>query len=156
MTPSEQIIRLFISSTFSDFAIERSLLHQRIFPAIRTFCRRPGVRFQPIDLRWGVSQELVLDSRSWPLPSQDVSGRDAARKWYKRATVAALLAHTSPGLARAMPELPGSLLSQDGAIPDAVPESRGLADTTPPPPHTCPAVDRGWPARSADKLHPDA
>jgi hypothetical protein len=49
-------IRLFVSSTFSDFTAERTLLQQEIFPALRDLCRQDGFRFQPIDLRWGVSE----------------------------------------------------------------------------------------------------
>lgn len=56
-TAPGQIIRLFVSSTFSDFKAERTLLLYDIFPALRDLCRQEGFRFQPIDLRWGVSQE---------------------------------------------------------------------------------------------------
>jgi hypothetical protein len=56
-TAPGQIIRLFVSSTFADFSVERTLLQQNIFPALQDLCRQEGFRFQPIDLRWGVSQE---------------------------------------------------------------------------------------------------
>jgi WD40 repeat protein len=56
-TAPGQIIRLFVSSTFADFSAERTLLQQDIFPALRDLCRQEGFRFQPIDMRWGVSQE---------------------------------------------------------------------------------------------------
>jgi WD40 repeat protein len=48
-------IRLFVSSTFADFQRERDVLQQRVFPVLRALCTQAGVRFQPIDLRWGVS-----------------------------------------------------------------------------------------------------
>jgi hypothetical protein len=53
--------RLFVSSTFSDFRRERVVLQTRVFPRLRTYCRKHGYRFQPIDLRWGINQEAQLD-----------------------------------------------------------------------------------------------
>jgi hypothetical protein len=58
--PLDNIIRLFISSTFSDFQVERTVLQRRVFPRLRALCREGGVRFQPIDMRWGVSEEASL------------------------------------------------------------------------------------------------
>jgi uncharacterized protein DUF4062 len=49
------IIRLFVSSTFADFQRERDVLQHRVFPMLRELCTQAGLRFQPIDLRWGVS-----------------------------------------------------------------------------------------------------
>ncbi len=57
MADTSKIIRLFISSTFADFAVEREILQRDVFPAVRDICRAEGFRFQPIDLRWGVNQE---------------------------------------------------------------------------------------------------
>lgn len=50
-------IRLFISSTFSDFRAERDILQRHVFPKLRQLCLSKGLRFQAIDLRWGVSEE---------------------------------------------------------------------------------------------------
>jgi len=47
--------RLFISSTFGDFAAERLLLQNEVFPKLEQFCADRGVRFQAVDLRWGIS-----------------------------------------------------------------------------------------------------
>lgn len=52
--------RLFISSTFSDFIIERNILNDDIFPEIDKFCQAQGYNFQLIDLRWGVNNEAAL------------------------------------------------------------------------------------------------
>lgn len=49
--------RLFISSTFSDFAAEREALQQRVFPELEKFCVERGARFQAVDLRWGITEE---------------------------------------------------------------------------------------------------
>ena len=49
-------IRLFISSTFSDFVAEREALRTMVFPQLQDYCRVRGATFQPIDLRWGVNE----------------------------------------------------------------------------------------------------
>src|SRR5215469_2121314 len=49
-------IRLFMSSTFTDFQTERDVLQRRVFVQLRRLCAAHGYRFQPIDLRWGVSE----------------------------------------------------------------------------------------------------
>lgn len=58
------IIRLFVSSTFSDLKLERDALQQRVFPKLEQRCLRDGFQFQAIDLRWGVSSEAGLDHRT--------------------------------------------------------------------------------------------
>ena len=45
------LIRLFVSSTFADFAFEREVLQRAVFPRLRALCAAQGCRFQPIDLR---------------------------------------------------------------------------------------------------------
>lgn len=52
-------IRVFISSTFKDFQIERELLIKQVFPKIRQRCNERDVDFMEIDLRWGVTEEQV-------------------------------------------------------------------------------------------------
>jgi hypothetical protein len=56
-TAQSKTFRLFISSTFSDFAAEREALQERVFPALEKFCAERGARFQAIDLRWGITEE---------------------------------------------------------------------------------------------------
>jgi hypothetical protein len=53
-----RIFRLFISSTFSDFIAEREALQQVVFPELETYCAKHGARFQAVDLRWGVTEEV--------------------------------------------------------------------------------------------------
>jgi hypothetical protein len=57
-------IRLFVSSTFSDMKAERDVLQADVFPRLRQLCLSNGLRFQPIDLRWGVPQEASKDNRA--------------------------------------------------------------------------------------------
>jgi hypothetical protein len=56
--------RVFVSSTFEDFAVERNVLRSEVWPRLRDLCRQHGARFQPIDLRWGVSEEAALDQQT--------------------------------------------------------------------------------------------
>lgn len=58
------IIRVFVSSTFSDLKVERDALQQRVFQKLEQRCQKDGFQFQAIDLRWGVSTEAGLDHRT--------------------------------------------------------------------------------------------
>ena len=59
-----RVFRLFVSSTFSDMVAERNALQEDVFPRLRELCFKHGARFQPIDLRWGISQEAGLSQRA--------------------------------------------------------------------------------------------
>jgi WD40 repeat protein/ribosomal protein L9 len=56
--------RMFVSSTFADFAAERGILQRELFPALDAYCTAKGYQFYPIDLRWGVNEEAQLDHRT--------------------------------------------------------------------------------------------
>ncbi len=56
--------RVFISSTFKDLEEERNALRELVYPELVEHCRARGARFQPIDLRWGVSEEAGLDQQA--------------------------------------------------------------------------------------------
>ena len=58
------LIRVFVSSTFSDMKHERNGLAAEAFPKLEQLCQRQGFQFQAIDLRWGVSTEAGLDHRT--------------------------------------------------------------------------------------------
>ena len=58
------VIRLFVSSTFSDMKHERNALQEDVFPRLELLCSRNGFQFQAIDLRWGVSSEAGLAHRT--------------------------------------------------------------------------------------------
>lgn len=64
MPQSHHTFRVFVSSTFSDLKAERNALQARVFPRLRELCAQHGARFQPIDLRWGVSEEASLDQQA--------------------------------------------------------------------------------------------
>src|ERR1700692_4296115 len=56
--------RLFVSSTFADFAAERNVLQREVFPTLDAYCTTNGYQFLPLDLRWGVNEEAQLDQRT--------------------------------------------------------------------------------------------
>jgi WD40 repeat protein len=64
MLTLSRTIRLFVSSTFSDMKAERDVLQREVFPKLRQLCLANGMRFQPIDLRWGVPEEAAQDNRT--------------------------------------------------------------------------------------------
>ena len=78
-TRQRPIIRIFVSSPFSDFRFERDALQRYAFLELERRCLDEGFQFQAIDLRWGVSTEAGLDHRTMRIcfeelrRSQDVS-----------------------------------------------------------------------------------
>jgi hypothetical protein len=64
MPHATRTFRLFVSSTFSDLRAERDALQEHVFPALSRLCMAKGAVFQPIDLRWGVSDEAGLDQQT--------------------------------------------------------------------------------------------
>lgn len=64
MKRRELTFKVFVSSTFSDFRAERRALQDEVFPRLRAFCEARNARFQPVDLRWGVSEEAALDQQT--------------------------------------------------------------------------------------------
>lgn len=53
------VIRVFLSSTFRDMAVERNHLIQTVFPRLKQLAQEHGITLQEIDLRWGVTEEQV-------------------------------------------------------------------------------------------------
>jgi WD40 repeat protein len=72
MSTASSLIRLFVSSTFSDFVLEREVLQQDVFPRLRTLCESEGCRFQPVDLRWGVSEEAANEKRTLAICLEEI------------------------------------------------------------------------------------
>lgn len=64
MAQQRKIFRVFISSTFSDMKHERGILQRDAFPRLERFCETKGAKFQAVDLRWGVSEESVLNQKT--------------------------------------------------------------------------------------------
>ena len=58
------VIRIFVSSTFSDLKHERDALQREVFPQLEQFCASWQFQFQAIDLRWGISSEAGDDHRT--------------------------------------------------------------------------------------------
>jgi hypothetical protein len=68
----KKTFRLFISSTFNDFRREREVLQTKVFPHAKEYASSQGYTFQPIDLRWGVSNEAQLDQKTLELCLSEV------------------------------------------------------------------------------------
>lgn len=64
MSQTRRMFRVFVSSTFSDLKAERNALQARVYPRLRALCEEHNAHFQPIDLRWGVSDEASLDQQA--------------------------------------------------------------------------------------------
>lgn len=54
---NNRIIRVFVSSTFSDMDNERKYLMDNVFPQLKEIARRRNVTFVVLDLRWGIPDE---------------------------------------------------------------------------------------------------
>lgn len=72
MAGRDLTFRVFVSSTFSDLAAERNALQDTVFPRLREFCAAQGARFQPIDLRWGVSEDAARDQQTIALCLEEI------------------------------------------------------------------------------------
>ncbi|XP_013068676.2 TPR repeat-containing protein DDB_G0287407-like [Biomphalaria glabrata] len=51
------IIRVFVSSTFTDFFNEREVLVKKVFPELREWCQGRGLKLVECDLRWGIPKD---------------------------------------------------------------------------------------------------
>lgn len=64
MPKQTKVFRVFISSTFSDMQEERSLLQEKVFPRLESYCAANDAKFQAVDLRWGVGEDAVLNQET--------------------------------------------------------------------------------------------
>lgn len=71
-----RVFRVFVSSTFQDFAEERDALQTFLFPRIGELCRQLGMEFQAVDLRWGVSRDAFLHHRTLSICQQEIDRFD--------------------------------------------------------------------------------
>ena len=69
-------VRLFLSSTFTDTQCERTALHQRVFPVGRKLCEALGLRFMPVDMRWGIREASTNDHST-----SDICMAEIERAW---------------------------------------------------------------------------
>ena len=73
MKSNSKTIKFFISSTFKDFKKERNVLQKFVFPKLKKICQEKGFSFQPVDLRWGVTQEVSEDNQTLQYCLNEVS-----------------------------------------------------------------------------------
>ncbi|RME79338.1 MAG: DUF4062 domain-containing protein, partial [Planctomycetota bacterium] len=64
--------RLFFSSTFSDFRLERDWIQGKVVPGISSLCAQKGYGFLPVDLRWGVGEEAQYNQRTMEICLKEV------------------------------------------------------------------------------------
>ncbi|XP_076880885.1 NACHT domain- and WD repeat-containing protein 1 [Brachyhypopomus gauderio] len=55
------IVRMFISSTFSDFASERNAFWDKAYSDLQDFCQNLGLVLEVVDFRWGLSSSTTFD-----------------------------------------------------------------------------------------------
>jgi len=67
MSTQSRTVRVFLSSTFRDFAEERDLLVRKIFPELRRKCRERQVELVDVDLRWGITEEEAQQGKVLPI-----------------------------------------------------------------------------------------
>jgi len=60
---ADRVVRVFVSSTFSDMHAERDELIKQVFPQLRKFCAQRGVSLVDVDLRWGITDEEAAEGR---------------------------------------------------------------------------------------------
>lgn len=64
MTCRDLTFRVFVSSPFSDMIAERNALQEQVFPKLRAHCQQKNARFQAIDMRWGVVEDVAMDQQT--------------------------------------------------------------------------------------------
>ncbi|XP_077997560.1 NACHT domain- and WD repeat-containing protein 1-like [Glandiceps talaboti] len=67
------IVRIFVSSTFTDMVEERNKLMRDAFPVIRSYCQRIGLEFEVVDMRWGIPDEASTDHTTSELCMREIS-----------------------------------------------------------------------------------
>ena len=76
---SSRTVRIFISSTFRDFAGERDLLVRKVFPELRRRCRERQVELVDVDLRWGITEAEAEQGKVLPICLTEI---DRARPFF--------------------------------------------------------------------------
>ena len=90
-TPNK-VVRIFVSSTFTDFFNEREVLIKRVFTALRDEMEPAGIQIIDCDLRWGVSRikinlsiiTLQLGSKRFNNRTNDLSLSRRTRSMFRR------------------------------------------------------------------------
>ena len=68
-----RVVRVFVSSTFSDMHAERDELSRRVFPKLRKLCEDRGITWTDVDLRWGITDEQVDEGKVLPICLAEVN-----------------------------------------------------------------------------------
>jgi nephrocystin-3 len=80
VTPTDsRTVRVFLSSTFRDFAEERDLLVRKVFPELRRKCRERQVELVDVDLRWGITEKEAQQGKVLPICLAEI---DRSRPWF--------------------------------------------------------------------------
>lgn len=67
-----RVMRIFISSTFTDMQEERDELVLRVLPELRQLCGSRGVVSGEVDLRWGISSEQRAEGQVLPICLEEI------------------------------------------------------------------------------------
>ena len=59
----DKIMRIFISSTFREMKTEREWIQKDSFLKLRNYARKYGIFLIPVDLRWGISNENIMNGQ---------------------------------------------------------------------------------------------
>ena len=70
--PSSRVVRVFISSTFRDFGVDRDLLTKRVFPELRRRARDRFVEVIGVDLRWGITEAQSQKGDTLPICLREI------------------------------------------------------------------------------------
>ena len=74
-----RVVRVFISSTFRDFSVERDLLMKRVLPELRRRARERFVDVAFIDLRWGITEKQSRSGQTLPICLREI---ETARPYF--------------------------------------------------------------------------
>jgi tetratricopeptide (TPR) repeat protein len=74
-----RVVRVFVCSTFRDFAEERDLIAKRVFPQLRRRARERFVEVVGVDLRWGITEEESDRGETLPICLREV---DRSRPYF--------------------------------------------------------------------------
>ncbi|KAL3876006.1 hypothetical protein ACJMK2_033895 [Sinanodonta woodiana] len=60
-TLPKSIVKVFLSSTFTDMREERNMLARVVYPRLQKICADQDLEFQVVDMRWGVTDDSQND-----------------------------------------------------------------------------------------------